>query len=276
MASFTTDSRASTPTMNTEDDGSISVAAGGDGNGKRRATPFDLCRQQGKSILDDDELVDEFIIYNEDLASNPYCLHRVLQYSKKEKKCQCLHVLGESVFFCEAVGQYQLFFSKLKRSQQQIMLVHSMQSSLLLNDTLFAHKQSSILFPIPFILSEDDCTESGHFGDKLRKAKICRDALMDLLGLGKGYWLTCLQHAKNNTIPDYKLKGKKTNRKRQWDAMYYESLVEHFEELRKEAGPIATRFVREKTVRPQQEVTMNLQSSYHQHSPRGTATITIV
>jgi hypothetical protein len=213
-------------TMDTEDEeSSTSSVAVSCGNGKRRATPFDLFRQGERKTIDDDDVVDEFIMYNETLASKPYCLHRVLQYSKKEKNCQCLHVLGESVFFCEAVGQYQLFFSKLKRSQQQIML----------------------MFPIPFIVSDDDCTEIGHL-DKLRKAKICRDALMDILGLGKLYWSTCVQHAMNNTIPAYKLKGKKTYRKLRWDAMYFDSLVEHFEELRKEAGPrIATRFVREKT-----------------------------
>jgi hypothetical protein len=79
-------------------------------------------------------------------------------------------------------------------------------------------------------------------------AKIYRDALMDLLlGVGKEWWLTCIKHCLNNTVPDFKLKGRKPNNKRRWDEMYFDSLVEHFEELRKEAVPMATRFVREKT-----------------------------
>jgi hypothetical protein len=38
-----------------------------------------------------------------------------------------------------------------------------------------------------------------------------------------------------------------SNIKERWNELYFDSLVEHFEELRKEAGPIATRFVRERT-----------------------------
>jgi hypothetical protein len=69
--------------------------------------------------------------------------------------------------------------------------------------------------------------DSKHY-EILRSANICRDAaLMDLLGLGKTYWSTCLQHALHNTLPDYKLKGKTTNRKRKWDEVYYDSLVVH-------------------------------------------------
>jgi hypothetical protein len=48
-------------------------------------------------------------------------------------------------------------------------------------------------------------------------------------------------------LPAYKLKGKKSNMKQRWDEMYFDSLVQYFEELRKEAGPIATQFVRERT-----------------------------
>jgi hypothetical protein len=162
------------------------------------------------------------------------------------KKCQCLHVLGESVFFCEAVAQYQFYFGRKKREEQQRMVVQSIQSSLLLFDSSYAHKYASMMFPLPFILAEDDCMPSSHYVN-LREAKICRDALIDVLGIGRTYWKTCMHHAINNSIPEYKLKGKKTNWKRRWDEMHFDSLVEHFEELRKEAGPIATRFVRERT-----------------------------
>jgi hypothetical protein len=68
---------------------------------------------------------------------------------------------------------------------------------------------------------------------------------MDILGLGKMFWETCVRHVRCNTIPEYKLEkgsGTTSNRKHQWDELYFDSLVVHFEELRKEAGPIATRF----------------------------------
>jgi hypothetical protein len=232
--------------MNTED-GSISEEAPASSivSGKRRTTPFDMLRNS--PLKDDDDLIDEFIVYNEALASRPRCVPRARASLKTEqKRCQCLHVLSESVFFCEAVAQYQLNFGRKKREDQQRIVIQSMQSSLLLCDCSYAYKYSNMVFPIPFILSEDDCMEFDHYSN-LRKSKICRDALVDILGLGRIYWSTCLQHALNNTLPDYKLKGRTTNRKRKWDATYFDSLVVHFEELRKEAVPIATRFVRERT-----------------------------
>jgi hypothetical protein len=243
MASSAPESRASTPTIGTED-GSITHAPASV-NGKRRTTPFDTLRSN--ESMSDESIIEEFVGYNERMGRRPHCIHRVQAANgTAEKKCQCLHALGESVFCCEAVAQYQVYFGRKKRVDQQRMVIQSIQSSLLFYDSSYANKYGSTMFPIPFLLSEDDCMPLAHY-KSLREAKICRDSLMDLLGIGKLYWKTCLHHAINNTIPEYKLKGKKTNWKRRWDEMYYDSLVEHFEELRKEAGPIATRFVREKT-----------------------------
>jgi hypothetical protein len=70
---------------------------------------------------------------------------------------------------------------------------------------------------------------------------------MELIGVGKIWWTTCIGHALHNTFPKYPCKGKKSGIKRQWEEIFFESLVEHFEELRNDATPIATRFARERT-----------------------------
>jgi hypothetical protein len=254
MALFTPHSIARTPTADTEDD-SIDHEAPPSATGKRRATPFDRfrARESSKDRPDDQSIIDEFICYNDRLASSPHCIHRVQSSGmKKEKNCCCLHVLNESPSYCEVIAQYQMYFGQLKRADQQRIFVDWIRNSLFhFNGHQQYHRRHAHLsFGIPFLLSEDDNALNGGNGgqyDRLRDAKICRDALMDILGLGKLFWETCLRHVRCNTLPEYKAKGRKSNIKERWNAVFFDSLVQHFEELRKEAGPIATRFVRERT-----------------------------
>jgi hypothetical protein len=255
MALFTPDSSSTMPVMDTED-GSMMIGTAAGGSGKRRATPFDFFSAVER---DDSIIFDEFVSYNEDLSLSK-CVHRVQPRrpgQSKEKSCSCLKVLQESPRFVEAVAEYQVYFGGLNRRQKQMIVIewirysqHYGQTTVQEQDQFPQRTNSSLLFPIPFVLSEEedhdnDSTTTDY--SNLRVAKICRDALMDLLGVGKDWWFTCIKHGLNNTVPNFKLKGRKANNKRRWDEMYFDSLVEHFEELRKEAGPIATRFVREKT-----------------------------
>jgi hypothetical protein len=90
---------------------------------------------------------------------------------------------------------------------------------------------------IPFILGSDDVPEN--FGE-LSDAKICSHALMSLLGKGFRWWKNCLDHNDNMTRPMHKLTGKFGNKKRSFLLMYESDLDDHFEELKKEAEPIAT------------------------------------
>jgi hypothetical protein len=51
---------------------------------------------------------------------------------------------------------------------------------------LYHRRHAYLSFSIPFsILSEDETATEGEFDSSLRDAKICQDALMDILGLGK-------------------------------------------------------------------------------------------
>jgi hypothetical protein len=68
---------------------------------------------------------------------------------------------------------------------------------------------------------------------------------MDLLGVGQRWWLSVTTHCNNHTPPNHNLKGRPPKGK--WNEMYANDLINHFEELRKEAAPIATRFVQERT-----------------------------
>ncbi len=101
-------------------------------------------------------------------------------------------------------------------------------------------------YAIPF-RTPPECNQEDY--DTLRDHKICRSALMDIIGIGKKRWAstTCQNHADNNTIPNHSTTGKPSNFKQKWDDIFADSLVDHFEELRKETAPIATRYVHEVT-----------------------------
>lgn len=70
---------------------------------------------------------------------------------------------------------------------------------------------------------------------------------MDIFGLGKDRWNLVSKAANKIFVPGHKLTGKPSNNKRKFKDLFGELLVVHFSNLRKEAGPIATRFVHEET-----------------------------
>jgi hypothetical protein len=221
MASFTPESIATTPTMDhTGEDNSITKERRhASANGKRRITPFDRFMGGGRHAGDDLTVLEDFIHYNDELASRPYCLHRVRQEgNKKQKKCYCLRILGESPAFLEAVAEYQVYFGGMKHEKKQRVLVEWIRRT-----SRFHYKGpakrgqgASLAFLIPFLLlssggdEEDWSAAASNEFDKLRTSTICRDALMDILGLGKATWTTCLtHHATNNTAsPCIQAKGK--------------------------------------------------------------------
>jgi hypothetical protein len=91
---------------------------------------------------------------------------------------------------------------------------------------------------IPFILSPNDDPEDYN---ELKDLAICHNSKR------KTFWKSCVDHNSARTIPCHKLKRKTSNKKRKFLEDYEESLNEHFDELVKEAEPIATRYVREVT-----------------------------
>jgi hypothetical protein len=51
----------------------------------------------------------------------------------------------------------------------------------------------------------------------------------------------------NNTLPSDAFKGRTPNNKRRWNDICHEALIGHFEDLKREAKPIATGVVRDIT-----------------------------
>jgi hypothetical protein len=65
-------------------------------------------------------------------------------------------------------------------------------------------------FPVPFIIDTE--TDSWEEYVVLKKAQICNNAVLEVIGQRKTWWWTCAKHAKQNTVPGHmKLKGKPSN-----------------------------------------------------------------
>ncbi len=267
-------STSSSSSSDEDDDASGAVApAPPPRNGQKRETPFMLVRQN-KAInknkrpprYADELILRAFSGYNKLLGEREYCVNRACS-NPRLLSCACCSVLRDHEeeeeeddhhdlimqqdrrMYRVAVAEYQMYFSALSKTEQQSRVVEWMRmSSLLQEGGVYCRAAGGAkghkYYAIPFI-TPPDCNQEDY--DDLRQASICRSSLMDILGVGKEWWATCQRHADNNTIPDYRTKGKPSNFKRKWDDIFAESLVDHFEELRKETAPIATRYVREVT-----------------------------
>ncbi len=203
-----------------------------------------------ETLIDDEDIINAFVVFNQDLASRrDYCVNRVQKYGSP-KVCNCLQILLHlNRPFCVAVAEYQVYFASHKHEDQQKIVIDWMRSC----DAVRSSNtpKNTPIYPIPFLAqppSEEEEEEATDYGP-LSRTNICRDALADLINVGGMWWNTVTKkHCKNHTpLPNHKLKGRVSNNKRKWNATFESDLIDHFEELRKEAGPIATRFVREHT-----------------------------
>ncbi len=197
-------------------------------------------------LIDDEDVINAFVLFNQDLANRDKCINKV-QKKGSLKECNCLQILHLNTPFCAAVGEYQSFFAGHKREDQQKMAIDWMRTCE--GNRHSAPKNSPLYYPIPFLVqppSEDEEVIIDY--GPLSRTNICRDALMDLIGVSIGCWTTVTSHCRNHTMPSHKLKGRLPNNKRKWNDLFESDLmIDHFEELRKESGPIATRFVQEQT-----------------------------
>jgi hypothetical protein len=149
--------------------------------------------------------------------------------------CNCLEVISHSTKYCDAVDEYLMMFGQLKGDDQKKFVIKWMNQQ-----TSVSEKWT---FPIPYITNGVD----NHSFTRMKQAQICKNGLSRLLGLGRKWWVACLNHSRNNTVPKHQLKGRVANNKVRWNSEYRDDLVDHFEQLCQETGPIATRFVQEKT-----------------------------
>lgn len=221
----------------------IAGGAAGGRNGSKRSTPYDLLRVKN---TDPTVIFGKMIEYNQSLSSQPSCLNR-LRAKPRRLTCKCLRVLNEDEggLFCEAVAEYQMYFGRKTNCEQQHIVIEWMRLSM-----AFQRGARDRRFCIPFLRTAPGAATAAASDDPfaaLQEALCCPSSILDILGKGKTFWNTCHSHSITNTFPFHKLTGQPSNKKRMWDSLYEDSLILHMEELRKESGPIATRFVREET-----------------------------
>jgi hypothetical protein len=207
--------------------------------GGKRETPFS--KLNGKEKVSDEDLLWLFADYNEAIGCRECCVNR-LSSNPKYLQCNCGELFGSCQEFCMAVAEFQLYFGRESKLQQQKIVIEWMRVAHHLLQPGNTNKGRK--YSIPF-LAPKNCDQSVY--EDLRTTGVCASTLMDILGVGKRWWMRCNIHANNNTLPQHTLKGQPTNLKRKWNELFEDSLVEHFELLREDTGPIATRFVRERT-----------------------------
>jgi hypothetical protein len=200
------------------------------------------------AALDSDEngMINAFISFNKDLAKREHCVERVHRTNSSGKACNCLQILNLRPEFCPAIAEYQIYFANLKREEQQKIAIDWMRSC---EAVRYNKPKNSPLYPVPFhrpTAPANITDDQSLLFQPLKDTKICRDALMDLLGVGRSWWTSVNKHCKNNTQPLHKLKGKISNSKRKWNEMHSSHLVQHFEDLRKEASSIVPQCIRER------------------------------
>jgi hypothetical protein len=74
--------------------------------------------------------------------------------------------------------------------------------------------------------TSDKCTEEGEYITDMKSTRICKNALLEVIGQSK-------TRAKQNTVPGHhKLKGKPSNRRTPFNFHFGDALIDHFENLR--------------------------------------------
>ena len=187
-------------------------------------------------------------------------LHCIQKNKKKEMQCNCFKVFRETKAYCQAVAELQLMFSKLGFVGQKKIVIEWMRGN--------SHGGSNKhVFRMPFILHPNDNAQDYA---TLRETFICQNAMMTVLSKGYRWWRDCVTHHKNMTLPQHKLTGKVSNKRRKFLADFEDDLEKHFQQLEKEAEPIATRYVREvtgeTTLRDNDDTMMYLPSYYTQRN----------
>lgn len=196
-------------------------------------TPYDYFKIQKKEQLSDEYIHFKFSTWCRSIAVEECCMNILNKTPKLQ--CNCLEVISHSTEFCDAVAEYLMMFGQLKGDDQKKLMIEWMNQQISVSEKW--------VFPIPYITNGVD----NHTFGRMKQARICKSALLRLFGRGRKWWFVCLKHSKSNTLPSHKLRGRVSNNKSRWNRKFKDDLIDHFEELRKETGPIATRFVREKT-----------------------------
>ncbi|KAG7338826.1 hypothetical protein IV203_012803 [Nitzschia inconspicua] len=201
---------------------------------------------------------------NQQLAERGFCISKVRGHPIR---CRCLEILSKKDYFCTAVANYQLTIFGLETYKQKTIVMEWLDERCRGEPGDFKIKYR---FRIPFLVLNEEEDEDDSCDDytALREARVCHNAMMDLLARGRCFWTTCIDHYKKGTIPSPRTKntGQVSNRRRKFLKDYEESLKEHFEELQQEAEPVPTSSIRLGTNETGGTDTKQLQH-YHYYLP---------
>lgn len=201
----------------------------------KRSTPYSYFSLPKKDRPTLSFIIEMFVSFNQQQLVKTSCTDHL---QGRGCMCNCLWIFGYKTVFQQAVAEFQVMFGMMEGNEKKKLLIEWMKQQ---GDA----DPGNWMFPVPFIIDMDTDTWEEYI--VLKRTQICRNALLELLGQSKAWWWNCAKHAKQNTVPGHKLKGKPSNRQRSFNFHFRDDLIDHFENLKKEAGPIPTRFVREIT-----------------------------
>ena len=188
------------------------------------------------------------------------CRNRV-NSRRSDLSCHCFSILNNPLH-CEAVGLWMVEFNKLEKEGQQCSIMEKIRHADDLDKIAAENRKRGpkLVYHLPFIMPAEDDDDNNDDSDEERTGedrtntinilnghRICQSALMELIGVQNGWWGTCRKHIKLGTPPIHKLKGKASNRKRQFANEEEAELIDFFEEIKEFGEPSATRFVLDRT-----------------------------
>ena len=128
-----------------------------------------------KSRFTDDERVTKAMAYLEETAASncPSSFN-----NNKEVRCHCLAPLTTNDNYRNAVAIHVLWWARLDKEMQQILLMEKINVGKLLNGVVGDSK----MYSLPFT------TEILELAETLEGIKICKNALMAIFRIGRGFW----------------------------------------------------------------------------------------
>ena len=177
---------------------------------------LELGHLEKKSHFSDDEQVTKAMAYLEEAASSN-CPS--FYNNNKEVRCHCHASLCTNEDYRNAVAIHVLWWARLDKETQQVLLMEKIKVGKLLNRVV----RDSKVYSLPFM------TEIFELAESLAGIKICKNALMAIFRIGRGFWKICERDAATTgTAPKHALKGKENVRSKIFKQECKPQLAEFF------------------------------------------------
>jgi hypothetical protein len=180
---------------------------------------LELGHLEKKSHFSDNERVTKAMAYLEEAAlSNCPSFYNL----NKGVCCHCLVLasLSTNEDYRNAVAIHVLWWARLDKETQQVLLMEKIKVGKLLNGVIGDSK----VYSLPFT------TEIIELAEEFEGIKICNNALMAVFRIGRGFWKTCERAAATGTAPEHGLKGKENVRSKVFKQEIEPQLAEFFED----------------------------------------------